>query len=74
VKAVDTAKGTITLTIGAKGGVGGEDRDFKLAKGTVVLDENGGPLKAADLKVETEVVLRLSIDQKAAARITVAGG
>jgi RNA polymerase sigma factor (sigma-70 family) len=72
VKAVDTDKGTITLTIGAKGGVGGEDKDFKLAKDTVLTESSGAPLKLADLKVETEVVLRLSLDQKAAARITVA--
>jgi RNA polymerase sigma factor (sigma-70 family) len=72
VKAVDTDKGTITLTIGAKGGVGGEDKDFKLAKDAVLTESSGAPLKLADLKVDTEVVLRLSLDQKAAARITVA--
>jgi RNA polymerase sigma factor (sigma-70 family) len=73
VKAVDTDKGTITLTVGAKGGVGGEDKDFKLAKDTVVTGADHVPLKLADLKAETTVVLRLSLDQKAAARITVAG-
>ena len=73
VKAIDTDKGTITLIIGAKGGVGGEDKDFKLAKTTVVTEASGAPMKLADLKVDTPVVLRLAIDQKAAARITVAG-
>jgi RNA polymerase sigma factor (sigma-70 family) len=74
VKALDPDKNTITLTIGAKGGVGGEDKEFKLTKGTVVLTEMYGvPRKLTDLKVDREVVLRLSIDQKAAARITVLG-
>ena len=64
-KALDTGKGTITLTIGAKNGVGGEDKDFKLAKDTVATESSGAPLKLADLKVDTEVILRLSLDQKA---------
>jgi RNA polymerase sigma factor (sigma-70 family) len=73
VKSIDADKGTITLTIGAKNGVGGEDKDFRLAKDTVVTESSGAPMKLADLKAETNVVLRLSLDQKAAARITVAG-
>jgi RNA polymerase sigma factor (sigma-70 family) len=73
VKAFDPNK-NIILTIGAKGGVGGEDKEFKLTKETVVLTEiNGVPRKQTDLQVDKEVVLRLSIDQKAAARVTVLG-
>jgi RNA polymerase sigma factor (sigma-70 family) len=74
VKALDPDRNTITLTIGAKNGVGGEDKEFKLTKGTVVLTEiNGAALKLADVRADKEVILRLSIDQKAAARITVLG-
>jgi RNA polymerase sigma factor (sigma-70 family) len=74
VKAFDPDKNLIILTIGAKNGVGGEDKEFKLTKETVVLTEiNGVPLKQTDLRVDREVVLRLSIDQKAAARVTVLG-
>jgi small nuclear ribonucleoprotein (snRNP)-like protein len=76
VKALDPDKNTITLTIGAKGGEGGEDKEFKLTRETVVLTEiNGVPLKLTDLRprVDKEVVLRLSIDQKAAARVTILG-
>jgi RNA polymerase sigma factor (sigma-70 family) len=74
VKALDADKSTITLTIGAKNGEGGEDKEFKLSKATVVVTEiNGVPLKVTDLKADKEVVLRLAIDQKAAARITVLG-
>src|SRR5262249_47875507 len=66
VKAFDLDKDTITLTVGAKGGEGGEDRDFKLTKDTAVLTEvNGAPLKLTDLRVGKDVALRLSIDQKA---------
>jgi hypothetical protein len=74
VKVLDVDKNTITLTIGAKNGMGGEDKEFKLAKETVVLTEiNGAALKLTDVRLDKEVVLRLSIDQKAAARITVLG-
>jgi hypothetical protein len=74
VKAFDPDQKIITLTIGAKNGVGGEDKEFKLTKETVVLTEiNGVPLKPTDLRADKGVVLRLSIDQKAAARITVLG-
>jgi hypothetical protein len=74
VKDFDPAKLLITLTIGAKNGMGGEDKEFKLTKETVVLTGiNGVPLKPTDLRPDREVVLRLSIDQKAAARITVLG-
>jgi hypothetical protein len=67
-------KDTITLTIGAKGGVGGEDKEFKTTKDTVVVTEiYGAPLQLSDLKTDKEVVLRLSLDQKAAARITLRG-
>jgi RNA polymerase sigma factor (sigma-70 family) len=74
VKALDLDKNTVTLTIGAKGGVGGEDKEFKLTKETVVLTEiYGAALKLTDVRADKEVILRLSIDQKAAARITVLG-
>jgi small nuclear ribonucleoprotein (snRNP)-like protein len=74
VKAVDADKNIITLTIGAKNGMGGEDKEFKLTKETVVLTEiNGAALKLTDVRTEKEVILRLSIDQKAATRITVLG-
>jgi RNA polymerase sigma factor (sigma-70 family) len=74
VKALDTDRNTITLTIGAKGGVGGEDKDFKLTKETVVLTEiAGAALKLTNVQTDKEVILRLSIDQKAVARITVLG-
>jgi RNA polymerase sigma factor (sigma-70 family) len=74
IKVINLDNNIITLNIGGKAGVGGEDRDFKLTKATAVLTEiNSVPLKLTDLRVDKEVVLRLSIDQKAAARITVLG-
>jgi RNA polymerase sigma factor (sigma-70 family) len=74
VKLLDSDKNSITLTIGAKNGMGGEDKEFKLTKETVVLTEiNGAALKLTDVRADKEVILRLSIDQKAAARITVLG-
>jgi len=74
VKVIDPEKGLITLTIGGKGGVGGEDRDFKLTKDTAFVTEiNGVPLKPADVKPEREVFLRLTIDQKAVGRVVVRG-
>jgi hypothetical protein len=43
-------------------------------KETVVLTEiYGAALKLKDVRVDKEVILRLSIDQKAATRITVLG-
>ena len=39
VKAVDSGGHTIILTIGAKGGVGGEDQEFKVTKQTAVVTE-----------------------------------
>jgi RNA polymerase sigma factor (sigma-70 family) len=74
VKAFDPDKKIITLTIGAKNGMGGKDKKFKLTKETVVVTEiYGVPLKLTDLRADKGVVLRLSINQKAAARITVLG-
>ena len=64
----------ITLTIGGKDGVGGEDRDFKLAKSTIVVKQIfKTQLKLKDIQVGNNVVLRLSIDQKAAASLNVLG-
>src|SRR5262249_51845640 len=74
VKLLDPDKNLITLTIGAKNGMGGEDKEFKLTKETVVLTEiNSAALKLTDVRADKEVILRLSIDQKAAGRITVLG-
>jgi hypothetical protein len=74
VKAVDPARLTIILTIGAKGGVGGEDQEFKVTKQTAVVKEiYHVVLNLADLKADREVILRLTLDQKAAARITLLG-
>ena len=54
--------------------MGGEDKEFKLTKETVVLTEiNGAALKLTDVRADKEVILRLCIDQKAATRITVLG-
>jgi RNA polymerase sigma factor (sigma-70 family) len=74
VKVFDPDRKIITLTIGAKNGMGGEDKEFKLTQETVVLTKIYGlPLKLTDLRVDKSVVLRLAIDQKAAATITVLG-
>jgi hypothetical protein len=74
VKALDPDKNTLTLTIGAKNGVGGEDKEFQLTKATVVLTEiYGAARKLTDVRADREVILRLSIDQKAATRITLLG-
>jgi hypothetical protein len=74
VKALDPDKNIIILTIGAKNGEGGEDKEFKLTKETAVLTEAlGVALKLTDVRTDKEVILRLAIDQKAAARITVVG-
>ncbi|HJZ93203.1 MAG TPA: sigma-70 family RNA polymerase sigma factor [Gemmataceae bacterium] len=74
VKFVDADKNLITLTIGGKNGVGGEDKDFTLSKDTAVATETyGAPLKLSDVRTDREVILRLAIDQKAAARIIVLG-
>jgi hypothetical protein len=69
-----TDKKIVTWTIGAKNGMGGEDKEFKLTEETVVLTEiNGAALKLTDVRADKEVILRLCIDQKAATRITVLG-
>jgi hypothetical protein len=74
VKTVDADKQAITLTIGGKGGVGGEDRTFPLTRDTkVVTAIYGVALKLADVQADKEVVVRLTLDQKAAGRITVLG-
>jgi RNA polymerase sigma factor (sigma-70 family) len=74
VKAFDSDKDIIILTIGAKNGQGGEDKEFKLTKKTAVLTEMYGVrLERSSLRVGRDVVLRLAIDQKAAGRITVLG-
>jgi hypothetical protein len=74
VKAVDPNTNTLTLTIGGKNGVGGEDKTFSTMKNTQVVTEiNGVPLKLADLRVDKEVLLRMALDQKAAVKITVLG-
>jgi RNA polymerase sigma factor (sigma-70 family) len=75
VKGLDTDKEkTITLLIGSKNGEGGENKEFKITKDTAVVTEiNGVPRKLTDLKVDKEVVLRLSLDQKTTAKITVLG-
>jgi hypothetical protein len=71
VKVVDADKHIITLTINAKKG---EDKDFTLTKDTVVVTEiYSVPLKLADLKVDREVLLRLSLDQKVVVKITLRG-
>jgi RNA polymerase sigma factor (sigma-70 family) len=71
VKAVDATN--ITLTIGGKNGVGGEDKTFPLAKSTQVL--TGGkrsvPGKLGDVVPEKIVSLQLSVDQKSATRIVI---
>ena len=72
IKSVETDK--ITLTIGSKNGQGGEDKEFKVTKETLVLTEmNGVARKLADLKSDGEVILRLTIDQKSAETIIVLG-
>jgi RNA polymerase sigma factor (sigma-70 family) len=73
VKAIDADKNVITLTIGGKNGVGGEDKEFKTSKDTVVLLQNTNErVKLTDPRVaEKDVILRMAIDQKAAAQITV---
>ena len=74
VKAVDEKGKTVTLTIGAKNGVGGEDKTFKTTKDTAIVTAMYGVArKLSDLRAEQEVVLRLAIDQKSAGRITILG-
>ena len=74
VRAVNPVQKMITLTIGSKGGVGGEEQEFKVTTGTVVVTEiNQVSINLTDLKADREVILRLSLDQKAAARITLLG-
>jgi hypothetical protein len=51
-----------------------EDKEFKLTKDTAVVTEvYGVPVSRTDLRADREVVLRLTIDQKSAERITVLG-
>jgi hypothetical protein len=74
IKALDLDKNTFTVAVGAKMGMGGEDKDFKVTKDTVVLSQGtGADLKLKDLKTDKDIILRLSIDQKAVNRITVIG-
>ena len=76
VKGVDAEKNIITLSIKTKidGVVGAEDKTFNLTKDTkIVTAINGLPLAVSDLTAEKEVILRLSTDQKATARITLLG-
>jgi hypothetical protein len=71
VKQVDSGNNTITVTIGFKNG---EDKTFSLTKETAVATAlYGVPLTLSDLKAEKEINLRLCIDQKTVARITVVG-
>jgi len=74
LKAVDTDKNIITLTIIVKKGTDGEDMEFKITKDTLVATEiNGVALRLKDLGTDKNVVVRLTLDQKAVARITVLG-
>ncbi len=74
VKGVDPTNGTITLTIGGKGGVGGEDKTFSVTTQTQIATEiYGVSRKLADVRVDREVSLRLTLDQKAVARLTIVG-
>jgi hypothetical protein len=74
VRTLDPAQNLITLTIGSKGGVGGEEQEFKVTKATMIVTEiNQVSLKLTDLKTDREVILRLSLDQKGVARITLLG-
>ena len=73
VKGIDPDKNKIVLLIGSKNGEGGEEKEFKLTKDTIVGTEAFGvPVKLTDLK-DKDVVLRLSQDQKSTYRITVVG-
>ena len=75
VKAIDADKGVITLHVGGKNGVGGEDKNFKTSKDTVVLvGSTGERIKLSDARLaDKDVVLQLAIDQKAASRIATQG-
>jgi RNA polymerase sigma factor (sigma-70 family) len=71
VKEVDPDSGTITITIGMKAA---EDKTFAVTRKTAIATGIYGlPLKLSDLRAGKEIALRLAIDQKAAARITVLG-
>ena len=75
LKAVDAAKGKITVTVPVSK-VDSENKVFDLAKQVaiaMVSGKNSVPLQLADLKPGQEVVLRLTADQKAVAQITVGG-
>jgi hypothetical protein len=75
VKGVDADKDTITLLVGSKNGEGGENKEFKTSKDTVVLfAETGEKIKLSDPRlVDKTVDLRMSTDQKAALRIAITG-
>jgi hypothetical protein len=72
LKGVDAGKRTVTLLIGAGRGNDGEEKTFTLAKGARVT-HNGQAVKLADLKPadNTQVGVRLSLDQKMAKNIVV---
>jgi len=56
VKVIDPDKQIITLTIGAKNGMGREDKEFKLTKETVVLTGiNGVPLNGPTISSRSVV-------------------
>ncbi len=74
VKVVEASKNTLTLTIGAKNGQGGQDKVFRVTKDTVIVTEiNAAPRQLTDLKNGREVLLRLTLDQNAAGKITLLG-
>jgi len=72
VKSYDPEKKTLTLTIGGKDGVGGEDRTFLITKSTRIYQHSSKlRLKPSELQPGSNVNLQLSIDQKSAAWITI---
>jgi hypothetical protein len=74
IKALDPDNNILTLLVGAKNGEGGVDKEFKLTRDTAIVTEiNGAALTRKDLRVDKEVVLRLALDQKSAARVTILG-
>ncbi len=74
IKETDEKNNKITLIVGGKNGVGGEEKTFALTKKTAIVTEGLGVAReVSDLRAEREVILRLAIDQKAAARIIITG-